>query len=285
MTLDFPYPFTPKRCTIDGHSLSYIDEGQGRTVVMLHGNPTWSFYYRNLALLLRKKYRVIVPDHLGCGFSDKPQNYPYRLINHIDNLEKLLDAIKTEKVTLIMHDWGGAIGMGYAVRHRERIESLVVSNTAAFRSRNIPFRIRICRMPVLGPFLVRELNLFSRAAVTMAVSKRLTPEIARGYLAPYDSWENRIAIQRFVEDIPLSTKHPSWPTLLGIEGGLKYFASTPVLLLWGGRDFCFNRYFFEEWKRRFPLARSCYFKDAGHYLLEDAFQEVSPVVSGFLSEL
>lgn len=279
------YPFAPKRLALDGHGLSYIDEGAGNVVVMLHGNPTWSFFYRKLVMLLKDSHRVIVPDHLGCGLSDKPQNYPYRLKNHIDNLEALLASLDVGKITLIMHDWGGAIGMGYAARHPERIRALVVMNTAAFRSKRLPWRIRICRTPMLGPLLVRGLNAFARAAIFMAVAKPLPAEVAQGYLAPYDSWANRIAIMRFIEDIPLSESHPSWKTLLEIEAGLEHFRDTPMLLLWGGRDFCFTRAFFNSWRERFPAAAWEYFPRAGHYLLEDAFPAVGPSIASFLAQI
>ena len=279
------YPFSPCSHQLpDGNTLSYLDVGQGPVVVMLHGNPSWSFFYRNLAGLLKERYRVIVPDHLGCGFSDKPQDYTYCLENHIANLEHLLGALQIKKLSLVVHDWGGAIGMGYAVRHGEKINSLVIFNTAAFRSARIPWRIRICRTPLLGALLIRGLNAFAGAAIHMAVVKKMPDEIARGYLLPYDSWKNRIATLRFVQDIPLSEKDPSWRTLTEIEQGLVFFKNTPMLICWGGRDFCFNDHFYEEWRARFPRAESHYFADAGHYLLEDAFDRIGPLVEKFLAE-
>ncbi len=113
----------------------YIDEGQGPPVVMVHGNPSWSIYYRNLVEALRSTHRCIVPDHIGCGFSDKPDdsNYAYTLSQRIEDLESLLESLNlTEPITLVVHDWGGAIGMGYATRHPEKIARLVILNTAAF---------------------------------------------------------------------------------------------------------------------------------------------------------
>ena len=279
-----PYPFTAKKISIDGHRLAYLDEGQGPVIVMLHGNPTWSFYYRNLVTLLRDSYRVIVPDHMGCGNSDKPQQYPYQLKTHIDNLEYLLDQLKIEKYSLVVHDWGGAIGMGLAARQPEKIESLVILNTAAFRSSRIPWRISICRIPVLGDIIVRGLNGFAGAAIAMAVSKPLPLEVIEGFLQPYDSWANRIAILRFVQDIPLSPKDASWETLLEVEKGLALFQDTPMLILWGGRDFCFTRHYFDEWVRRFPKAANHFLPDAGHYVLEDGFEEISPLVKKFFHD-
>lgn len=278
------YPFTPKHLSINGNRLSYIDEGQGKVVVMLHGNPTWSFFYRNLARHLQGGYRVIVPDHMGCGFSDKPRDYLYTLKNHIDNLEKLAVELDLKKISLVVHDWGGAIGMGLAVRRPDMIESIVVLNTAAFRSQRIPLRISICRIPVLGDIIVRGFNGFARGALTMAVTRPLAQAVARGYIEPYDSWANRIAILRFVQDIPLSPADTSWQTLLEIENGLEQFSKTPMLVIWGGRDFCFTHHFYDEWRHRFPHAEAYFFADAGHYVLEDAFETAAPLITNFLQK-
>lgn len=278
------YPFTPKKFNVGGHQLSYLDEGEGPIIVMLHGNPTWSFYYRNLVQLLKNSYRVIVPDHIGCGFSDKPQDYPYHLENHIDNLEQLVGHLGVSDISLMMHDWGGSIGMGYAVRNPQQIKSLVVMNTAAFRSSRIPFRIRICRVPILGDLIVRGLNGFAGPATFMAVDRSMDKDVKKGFLAPYDSWQNRVAVLRFVQDIPLSSKDYSWQTLVDIEDGLEKLQNKPMLLLWGGKDFCFTRHFFEEWRQRFPKAEYHYFENAGHYVLEDAFDKVGPLVTSFFAE-
>ena len=219
------YPFASHYVERGGVRQHYVDEGQGPAVVMVHGNPTWSFYYRNVVEALRGRHRTIVPDHVGCGLSDKPQDYPYRLGQHVANLEHLLDdELGLEKVDLIVHDWGGAIGMGYAVRHPERIGRIVVLNTAAFLMDFCPFRIRVCRWPVFGPLALRGFNAFARAATSMAVEKPLAPEVCEGLLAPYDNWANRIAILRFVQDIPLGRSHPSHETLADIQKQLHTLA-------------------------------------------------------------
>jgi pimeloyl-ACP methyl ester carboxylesterase len=284
MLNNIQYPFIPKKISINGQTLSYLDEGQGSPIVMLHGNPTWSFYYRNLASLLRNNYRVIVPDHMGCGLSDKPQNYPYLLKNHIDNAEKLLAELQIDKFSLVVHDWGGAIGMGLAARKPDRIESVIVMNTAAFPSQRIPLRISICRIPILGDILVRGFNGFAKGALTMAVTKKMKPETAREYIAPYDSWTNRIALLRFVQDIPLSPKDESWDTIVAIEKSLIQFQNTPMLVLWGGKDFCFTRHFYDEWLQRFPDADGHFFPEAGHYVLEDAFDSLAPLITTFFQK-
>lgn len=280
------YPFIPVTVTVaGGHRISCVDEGQGLPVVMLHGNPSWSYLYRRLILGLRGNYRCLAPDHLGCGLSAKPQDYPYRLADHIANLEQVLAQRGIGRCVLVVHDWGGAIGMGWAVRNPEKVAGLVVMNTAAFRSRRIPLRIAVCRWPLLGAVLVRGLNLFARGAVHMAVVRPMAPEVAAGFLAPYDSWASRVAVHRFVRDIPLRPGHPSWETLVALEEGLARLTGKPMLLCWGGRDFCFNDWFYQEWRRRFPEAQCHYFTEAGHYLLEDAFPEIEARVRDFLRSL
>jgi pimeloyl-ACP methyl ester carboxylesterase len=158
--------------------MSYLDEGSGdEAVVMVHGNPTWSFYYRNLVLGLRGKMRCIVPDHLGCGLSDKPQDFNYTLGEHIRNLRGLLDSLNLRKIHLIVHDWGGPIGLGTALARPEQLGRVVILNTAAFADTVVPWRIRLCRAPVIGEWLVRGLNGFAWPATWMSVTRPLAPDV------------------------------------------------------------------------------------------------------------
>ena len=282
------FPFTPHFAEINGHRLAYLDEGpaEAPVLVLAHGNPTWSYLFRNLVPALRDRFRCIVPDHLGCGLSDKPQdappNTPYRLATHIDNLEALLERLGIGDCGLILHDWGGAIGMGWAVRHPDKVRAITACNTAAFRSENMPRRIALARVPLFGDLAVRGGNAFAWAATRMAVQKKMRPEIAAAFTAPYDSWANRIATLRFVQDVPMNPAHPSWDTLSAIDAGLAQFAETPLLLCWGGADFCFGRDFYEEWQRRFPQAEAHWFPEAGHYLFEDAGEAIFPLIGDFL---
>jgi haloalkane dehalogenase len=279
------YPFTPKSYPVqDGHIMSYLDEGEGPVLVLLHGNPSWSYLYRNVVTLLKEQYRLIVPDHIGCGFSEKPPQFSYRLQDHIDNIEALLDHLEIKQCILGMHDWGGAIGMGWATRFPEKIRGLVVFNTAAFRSQQIPWRINICRLPFLGKFLVQGLNGFAVGAVQMAVTQPMKSGVAKGFIAPYNNWRNRIATHRFITDIPLAEDHPSYGCLQELEKGLERLQDKPMIIFWGGRDFCFNDSFYKEWQQRFPEAVCHYYPDAGHYVLEDAFAEISESLQEFLDQ-
>lgn len=277
------YQFASHYVEIDKNRLHFIDEGEGSVIVMVHGNPTWSFYYRKLITLLCPKHRIIAVDNIGCGLSDKPQKYNYTLENHIKNLSILLEHLKIDKCSLVLHDWGGAIGMGYAVRHIQSIEKIALLNTAAFRSEKIPLRIAFCKIPIIGELIVRGLNGFAFAATYMAVVKSMDKLTRKHYLLPYNSWKNRIATHRFVKDIPLRPSHQSYETLVEVEDGLAKIRdlNIPMLILWGGKDFCFTKEFFNEWLERFPDTEAHFFEDCGHYLLEDCFDKSGKYLEDF----
>jgi cis-3-alkyl-4-acyloxetan-2-one decarboxylase len=278
------YPFASKFFDLDGLRYHYVDEGEGEVLLCVHGNPTWSFAWRNLIKQLSGRYRVIAVDHIGCGFSDKPQEYEYRLSQHIENLSRFVCGLNLQNVTLLAHDWGGAIGMGTAARIPERFARFILFNTAAFRSQRIPLRIAMCRWPLLGALAVRGLNLFARAALSMAVCRheRMTPAVRAGYLAPYGSWADRVAIMRFVQDIPLTPEHPSYVTLLALEIALSTLAAKPMLFIWGERDWCFTPIFLDDFLEHFPNAESLRLPEAGHYVFEDAPEQIMPRVREFL---
>lgn len=280
------YPFRPQVMTTPtGARMSYLDEGprEDHAVLMLHGNPTWSFYYRELVRSLAPGWRCVVPDHVGMGLSAKPETYDYTLARRIADVAALVNYLGLRRVDLVVHDWGGAIGFGFAARHPELIGRLVILNTAAFAAPNIPARIAVCRLPLLGALLVRGGNGFALPATWMAMHRRaLTADEKRGLLWPYDSWRNRVAVHAFVRDIPLRPSHPSWAALAEAEAGLAQFRTHPALVLWGGRDFCFNDRFLARWRAFLPNAEVTRFADAGHYVLEDAREDVVPRVTEFL---
>lgn len=283
------YPFDGKYFQNKGLRQHYLDEGAGDPVVMVHGNPTWSFYYRNLVRELSPKYRTIVPDHIGCGLSEKPgdDRYSYTLERRVDDLEALIDHLQLgDDLTLVLHDWGGMIGMAYASRHPERIKRLVLLNTAAFRlpaSKPLPKRLRLARDSMVGAFLVRGFNAFARGATRMAVTRKPMPrEVRDAYCAPYDSWQDRIATLRFVQDIPLDAGDTGYEIVKGVEEKLEQFRSVPTMICWGDKDFVFDRHFLAEWRKHLPDAEVHQFADAGHYVLEDASEEILPLVSSFL---
>ncbi len=283
------YPFTSRYYDLGGLKLHYVDEGAGDPVVCLHGNPSWSFYYRELIKDLSGSHRVLAPDHMGCGLSDKPDDsrYEYRLQRRIDDLETWLDALDIKQnITLVMHDWGGAIGMGYATRHPGRVSRFVVMNTAAFpipEAKALPWSLWFCRSTRLGALFVRGLNGFVWGWLITGCKKRsLRASERAGYLAPYDSYENRIAVLRFVQDIPLHQDDLSFDCLAGVSDALNLLRDKPMLILWGGKDFVFDHHVLSEWTRRFTAAQVEVFPEAGHLILEDARDESLALIRGFL---
>lgn len=279
------YPFASHWFEVDGYVQHYIDEGRGPLLLMVHGNPTWSFAWRRLIKDLSRDHRVIAIDHLGCGFSEKPQDRNvYTLNGHIQRLAALVQLLDLKQVTLFGHDWGGAIGMGCAGRLADRFDRFVLMNTGAFRSQAIPFRIALCRIPLLGKVGDRGLNLFARAALTMAVEKPLSPAARAGFIAPYNSWANRIAVHEFVQDIPLNVSHRSYATLHEVEQSLEKFREHPMQLIWGMKDWCFTpQSFLSEFRRRFPQASVLELPQAGHYVFEDAPDDVLNQARKFLA--
>jgi haloalkane dehalogenase len=291
---NFPdYPFASHWFERDWIKQHYVDEGQGAPVLMLHGNPTWSFYYRHLVLGLRDRYRCVVPDHIGMGLSDKPDDaqYEYSLRQRVDDLELLYRylvataSLPERGLTLVVHDWGGMIGMAWAARHPERIARLVILNTAAFplpADKPLPFALKLGRDSKLGAFLISRFNAFSAGATRLAVTRPLAPEVRAAYVAPYDTPAHRIATLRFVQDIPLAAGDRGYDLVATTAAALAQLADRPALICWGGRDFVFDATFLREWKRHLPRARVHEFPDAGHYVLEDAREEIVHLVREFL---
>jgi len=284
------YPFESHWLHLDDGRLHYVDEGpdtpageRRETLLFVHGNPTWSFHWRNLIQSLRPRYRSIAPDHLGCGLSDKPTQL-LRLDDHIENLATLVERLDLENVTLVAQDWGGAIGLGAMLRMPERLSRIVLFNTGAFLPRYIPWRIRACRFPVLGRLAVQGGGLFSHAALRMTLARknRLDPAVAAAYLAPYDSWPNRRAVYGFVKDIPTKADDATWQTLAAIEQQLPSLAERSALLVWGMRDWCFRPDCLARFEQAWPNAEVHRLADVGHWVLEDAPEVVTPIVEQFV---
>jgi haloalkane dehalogenase len=293
-TRGFPdYPFDPKRIEIrPGIALSYLDEGprDGEVLVMLHGNPSWSYYWRHLVLGLRDRYRCIVPDHVGMGLSDKPDDaaYRYTLQSRVDDLDTLLDKLGIDgPVTLVVHDWGGMIGMGWAMRHAERVKRWVVLNTAMFplpEAKPMPWQLSLGRDLKIGGLLVRGLNAFSSGASYFGVERRMPADVRRAYVAPYDTWRNRISTLRFMQDIPLREGDPAWALVSAAGQALPSFADRPAFLGWGLRDFVFDKHCLDAFRRAWPEAEVRAFDDANHYVLEDKHEVLVPAIRTFLEQ-
>ena len=291
------YPFNPQRFTrADGLSMNYLDEGvrDGEPLLMLHGNPSWSWYWRHLVAGLGDCMRCIAPDWIGMGGSDKPgdDRYRYTLASRVDELEQFYQYLVRERglpatgLTLAVHDWGGMIGLAWAVRHPGRVARLIVTNTAGFanpKGQRLPWALRLGRDSALGALLIRGCNAFAVGATRLGTVRKLPAEVRRAYTAPYDSWAHRIATLRFVQDIPLGPGDPAWEIVEDTGRHLHRLEGKPMLLAWGLRDFVFDRAFHDEFVRRFPRAEAHAFDDAGHYVMEDAQERIVPLVREFIA--
>ena len=283
------YPFDSHWLNVSDETdplwLHYLDEGpkDAPVLIMLHGNPTWSFFYRDAIKTLSKTYRCIVPDHMGCGLSDRPPHWSYRLADHAKNVERLIDHLGLSRFSLMVHDWGGMIGFTVATARPEAVQSTIVLNTAAFNGK-LPKRIATVRIPVFGQAAVLGFNAFVRAAVFGCThhKERLTDPIKAGFLAPYSTPNDRLATLRFVEDVPLKPGHPSWDLVAETDGKLSSLRDKPMLICWGERDWCFTPEFRKGWQERFPDAEVHAIEDGAHFILEDAKERVLPWVSDFL---
>ncbi|MET0581175.1 MAG: alpha/beta fold hydrolase [Pseudoxanthomonas sp.] len=287
------YPFTPKQFEVrPGLSMSYLDEGprDGEVVVMLHGNPSWSYYWRNLVSGLGDQYRCIVPDHIGMGLSDKPddRDYDYTLQSRIDDVTALLDHLRIAgPVTLAVHDWGGMIGFGWALTHAAQVKRLVITNTAAFplpAAKKMPWQLSLGRDSKFGAFIIRAFNAFSSGASYQGVETKMPNDVRRAYVSPYDSWAHRIATLRFMQDIPLHPGDKAWALVEAAGQRLPQFADRPAFIGWGLKDFVFDKHFLAGFRAALPNAEVTAFEDAGHYVLEDKQAELVPAIRRFLDE-
>jgi haloalkane dehalogenase len=260
--------------------------GSQPVILCVHGNPTWSFYYREIAKQFQADYRVLAVDHIGCGLSDKPSPYPYTLETHTRNLIRFVEGLDLRQIVLVVHDWGGAIGLGAAVELVDRIAGLVILNTAAFPPPYIPLRISACRFPVLGSWSIRYLNSFARAAISMAIDRldQLSPAAAAGLLAPYDSPRNRVAIDGFVRDIPMQKSHPTYAALEQLELNLERLKDIPTRLVWGMKDWCFRPECLYRLQENLPQAITTELLDVGHYVMEEAADEVIAEIKSLIAQ-
>lgn len=285
-------PFPSRFVRVGDWQLHYLDEGSGVPVLMLHGNPTWCFMFRGLAQALRGNHRILVPDHLGCGLSDRPppERYPYTFVQRVADLESFVNAVLDGSTPfhLVVHDWGGLIGTAYAVRQPERVLSLTVLNTAAFRvppGSSLHWTLRFCRKSRVAAFLIRNLGAFNWGACLLGSRRGLSKEVRRGYLNPYRKRRDRLAVLRFVQDIPLKEGDPSYAAVCEMEEGLARLADKPVLIGWGMKDFIFDEAFLTRWQEFFPSAEIHRFPSAGHYVMEDAAEDLEVILRAFLERV
>jgi pimeloyl-ACP methyl ester carboxylesterase len=274
-------------------AMHYVDEGEGQPVLCVHGNPSWSFLYREFIKGLSGENRVIAPDHIGFGLSDKPSDEnEYSIEAHIQNLENLVIELDLRDITLVVQDWGGPIGLGMAARHPDRIKALVVLNTFGFyplhegmdpENQKLPAPLLLMRSSGLGTWLVRKKGFFERIVMKMATgnSQRLKA-VHHAYKGVFQGPEDRAGVMAFPRLIPTNSRHPSAQILLNETGPFLDKFGGPVQIYWGMKDPIFPIEALGAWRKRLPQAEVIELSDAKHYLQEDAADVIVPGISKFL---
>ena len=290
------WPYQPRWFDTPDGRLHYVDEGprDAPPVVLMHGNPTWGYLYRNfIPPLVEAGYRVIVPDLLGAGRSDKPERpEAYTIRRHAGRTGQLLESLDLWDATLVPHDWG-MHSLYWAIRHPERLRGLFILNTIAHRRREqikLPLAIRLFRNRGTGPLLVQRLDLVRRFLLFrfgIVHRDRLTPEIKRAYLAPNPTAASRTGVLVFLREIPTGPSDPVSHFWGELEDGLeRQFRDKPVGIAWGMRDAAFTPAVLDElWLGTFPHAVVTRLPDAGHFVQEDAYERVVPALLDLLGRV
>lgn len=282
------FPFVPRYHEVNGFAMHFVDEGAGEPIVLVHGDPTWGYLWRQFIAPLSRHRRCIVPDHMGMGKSGAAEEpYPYRLRHHVANLESLLLHLDLHEMTLVLHDWGGPVGLGFATRHPERIKRLVLMNTWAFApwpGGPFPRLIELIRSDK-GEKFVLEKNGYLEPALlgTTHYPENLTGIVLNAYRAPFPTPASRRALLWWSRDIPVSETDASYAEMKRIEEGLSRFAGTPTLLVWGMRDPVLPASVLRRWQSLYPHATACEIEDASHFLQEDAPDRIMKWLAEFLA--
>lgn len=262
------YPFKPKRFHTPDGALSYLDEGQGAPILFVHGTPSWSFEWRAVINALRKDHRCVAPDHLGFGLSDKPTDAPLAPEDHARRLQALVEALDLTNITLVVHDFGGPIGLAAAFALRERVKRVVVVNSWMWSLEQDPAVVRIHKFVCswLGRFLYLWLNLSARVLVpaSFADKRRLTKVVHRHYIGPFASRSLRSG--PYVMAKALIGSSAFFARLWAQRSALTELELT---IVWGDKDPAFGTQQRDTWTQAFPAARLVCVPDAGHFVAEE----------------
>jgi haloalkane dehalogenase len=286
------WPYEPRWLFTDGVRLHYVDEGpsDGESVVMLHGNPTWSYVYRRfIDSLAQAGYRSIAYDQMGFGRSDKPNRAAeYSLERHARQFSDLMDELGLDRTTLVVHECGGPIALSWAVEHSDRVHRLVILNSFTGRippGFDEPLGFRVNAAPGIGELAVKGVHLFVRGGVLRAYvtrRERLGPEERAAYLAPHPSWDSRAGILAYHRLIPWTDEHPAAEVGRKVEAGLEELSRLPALIVWAGHDPGFPVSVLARWRLLLPAAEVEELPDSGHLVQEDAHERVLPLLLDFL---
>jgi haloalkane dehalogenase len=278
------FPFASHFLDFPEGRVHYVDEGPrtGPTLLCVHGNPTWSFLYRDLVAALATETRVVAADHLGFGLSDKPADFSYLPRDHARVLDRLVDDLGLDDVVLVVHDWGGPIGLDWATRHPDRVRGVVVTNSWMWPHDSAHVR-RFSRLlgGVLGREVILRFNAFARVVVPLAFAdrSRLTRDVRRQYVAPLATPADRKGSWVFPRELVGSR---AW--LGDLWARREAIAAKPMLVVWGVDDPAFGDEL-DRWREPFPRARTIPLDDCGHYVAEEKGRELAAAVEGFLTTL
>lgn len=275
------YPFASHYLKVAAGNLHYVDEGRGAPVVMVHGNPTWSYLYRHLVKQLRSEYRCVALDHLGFGLSDKPADWSYLPADHAANLTALIEDLELKDITLVVQDWGGPLGLAYAVAHPENVARLIIMNTWAWPVNRDWYYIAFSGFMggPIGRLLIRRYNFFAKSVMRQAFGDRqkLTPAAHEQYLRALATPEERKGCYVFPRQIIAAT-----PWLGQLWENMARLNGKPKLIVWGMKDIAFREKELQRWERAFPEVQSIRLRSVGHYVQEEAPDELAGAVVPFL---
>lgn len=275
------YPFVDRWMNIDGHEVHYVDEGHGPVLLMLHGNPTWSFLYRNIIVDLRKHFRCIAVDYPGFGLSQAKPGYAFRPEEHSRVVEKLVSELNLQEMLIMVQDWGGPIGLGLAGRMPERVRGLVIANTWAWPAQGDPDLEGFAKFMggPIGSFLIRFFNVFVNVLLPLGVGSKLSKEVMRAYRGPFLARAARTPVANFPKEILASKDY-----LARVEAGLAALADKPALILWGAKDMAFKTKERLRFEQLFLNHRTVILENAKHYIQEDSPQLVSKEIRDWAAQ-
>ena len=285
-TFNGTFPFKPHFRQINGFQMHYVDEGRGEPIVCVHGEPTWGYLYRRFIPPLATSRRVVVPDHMGFGKSDTPQNKPYTLAQHVDNFTQLLLALNLVDITLVFQDWGGPIAFAFATAHPDRVKRLVIMNTGVgvYPVGTKTWVSDLEAQGTLEAVLGDMATFVPRMFAATLVHGPATETMIRAYTAPFPNRASCIGAIAFPRDIPVGDNHPSAKTMRTIEQKLHLLKTKPKTVIWGMRDPIFRKGALERWKTIYPGIEYHELADASHFLQEDATDEIVAIITRFLDE-
>jgi len=280
-TFNETYPFQPHFKNINGFKMHYVDEGEGEPIVCLHGMPTWSYLYRNFIKELSNTHHVIAPDQMGFGKSDVPQDKEYRMQEHIDNLTKLLLKLDLEDITLVVQDWGGPIGFGFAVDNPKSIKRLVIMNTSigVMREERKPWYAPLEEKGIYKQFIM---NIEGVIKGGIYQKNNITDTMIKAYKAPFPSEEYFIGAFAWPKDIPVGNSHPSAPTMTHVRENLDKLSEKEKILIWGLNDPIFPKKMIDWWHKIYPDIEIYKIQNASHFLQEDAPEEIINFIRNFM---